>query len=155
MQDIQCSLCVCAIHPSLLTHLSCLSGIILARTKLATKALTDFIRESTFIKALPCRVEPQRFVGQGDYEDDCMTEAEQRLVLESFRDGELACSKQPPSCLPTVGRPECPKHSVTLYPLTALCHLRSDVTCMSPQTFHILLAPCKPSILSTVTELAM
>ena len=64
------------------------TGIVLVRTKAATTAVSDFIKRSTLIKTLPCRVFPLRFVGQGDVEDGCLTEAEQKQVLKSFRDGE-------------------------------------------------------------------
>ncbi|XP_038044516.1 interferon-induced helicase C domain-containing protein 1-like [Patiria miniata] len=60
-------------------------GIVLVRMKVATTAVADFIKKSTLLRALPCRVIPQRFVGQGDIEDGCLTEAQQKAVLESFK----------------------------------------------------------------------
>ncbi|XP_038061530.1 probable ATP-dependent RNA helicase DHX58 isoform X2 [Patiria miniata] len=60
-------------------------GIVLLRMKEATTAVADFIKESTLLRALPCRVVPQRLVGQGDIEDGCLTEAQQKAVVESFK----------------------------------------------------------------------
>ncbi len=60
-------------------------GIILATMKVAATALVEFLRSSDLLKALPCRIEPLRLVGQGNLEDDCLTEAQQKEVLNSFR----------------------------------------------------------------------
>ncbi|XP_022096807.1 probable ATP-dependent RNA helicase DHX58 [Acanthaster planci] len=60
-------------------------GIVLVRMKVATTAVADFLKKSTLLQTLPCRVIPQRFVGQGDIEDGCLTEAQQKAVLKNFR----------------------------------------------------------------------
>ncbi|XP_071802906.1 ATP-dependent RNA helicase DHX58-like [Asterias amurensis] len=60
-------------------------GIILATMKVAATALVEFLRSSDLLKSLPCRIEPLRLVGQGSLEDDCLTEAQQKEVLNSFR----------------------------------------------------------------------
>ncbi|XP_071802908.1 ATP-dependent RNA helicase DHX58-like [Asterias amurensis] len=60
-------------------------GIILATMKVAATALVEFLRSSNLLKSLPCRIEPLRLVGQGSLEDDCLTEAQQKEVLNSFR----------------------------------------------------------------------
>ena len=57
--------------------------------KVAATALVEFLRSSNLLKSLPCRIEPLRLVGQGSLEDDCLTEAQQKEVLNSFRKGEL------------------------------------------------------------------
>ncbi|XP_038044772.1 probable ATP-dependent RNA helicase DHX58 isoform X2 [Patiria miniata] len=60
-------------------------GIVLTRMKVATVALCEFIRSSKVIEELPYPVQPERLVGQGPFEDFCMTESEQKMTLESFR----------------------------------------------------------------------
>ena len=62
-------------------------GIVLATMKVATTALREFLMKSSLLQALPCGITPQRLVGQGNM-DDCLTEAEQKVVLKSFREGE-------------------------------------------------------------------
>ena len=63
-------------------------GIVLATMKVATTALREFLMKSSLLQALPCGITPQRLVGQGNMDDDCLTEAEQTVVLKSFREGE-------------------------------------------------------------------
>ncbi|XP_022096855.1 probable ATP-dependent RNA helicase DHX58 [Acanthaster planci] len=60
-------------------------GIILNRMKVATVALCEFIRSCPCLNQLPCPVRPERLVGQGALDEYCMTESQQKMILESFR----------------------------------------------------------------------
>ena len=68
---------------------STFTGIVLIRTRLGTEALTEFIEQTPLLRGLPQPVKPVRLVGQGqDTETEkYMTEHEQKVALQKFRDG--------------------------------------------------------------------
>ncbi|XP_070532539.1 ATP-dependent RNA helicase DHX58-like [Ptychodera flava] len=60
-------------------------GIILSKTRAATTALVNFVREETKLRGL---VKVDRLVGQGKEEDGYMTDVSQQTVIRSFKEGK-------------------------------------------------------------------